>query len=167
MKFSFTVACLSALLAPVAARGDKMLKVPGENPLYHCAGDRARDGVEITRVDLTPNPPAMGQNLVINATGAVKTTINQGSKVHLIVKMGFVTILNRVEDLCEQVGHVDLECPIKKGTMNIVKTVSLPGHIPAGPFTVEANATTEDGEPITCLQGTVLLQQNSFFNIEL
>lgn len=72
-----------------------------------------------------------GNDLVINATGTVKTTIEKNAKIHLTVKMGLITIVNMEEDLCEQVAHVDLECPIKKGTMNIVKTVALPGHIPA------------------------------------
>ncbi|KAM4056636.1 ML domain-containing protein [Hirsutella rhossiliensis] len=166
MKFPVTVACLSALLAPAAVLGDDRIKVPGDNPLYHCPGDIARDEVQITSVNLTPNPPAMGRDLVINATGTVKTTIERNAKVHLVVKMGLLTLVNREEDLCDQVRHVDLECPIKNGTMNIVKTVSLPGHIPPGPFTVEANARTADDKPITCLQGNVVLE-NSFFNIEL
>lgn len=44
--------------------------------------------------------------------------------------MGLLKIVDRFEDLCDQVGHVDLKCPIQKGSMTIVKTVSMPNFIP-------------------------------------
>lgn len=56
MKLFPTVACLFALCASVSALEDRR-KVPGNNPLYHCPGDLAGDAVEITNVDLSPNPP--------------------------------------------------------------------------------------------------------------
>lgn len=59
MKFPVTVVFLSALLAPAAALGDDRIKVPGDNPLYHCPGGVAGDEVKITSVNLAPNPPAM------------------------------------------------------------------------------------------------------------
>jgi len=36
---------------------DETLKVPGENPLQHCANPKD-DLLEIKSVDLSPNPPA-------------------------------------------------------------------------------------------------------------
>lgn len=66
----FSVACLSACLAPATALSifndgnsldviaNEDLKIPGESPLELCAGEHADDIVIIKRVDLVPNPPA-------------------------------------------------------------------------------------------------------------
>lgn len=69
MRFPVVAAYLTALVAPVAAasiangnapnifRRDDDLKIPGESPLEFCPGDHSKDLVEITKVDLSPNPP--------------------------------------------------------------------------------------------------------------
>lgn len=68
MKFSATIACLTAYLASAAAlsifdgRAPESVtsdgdKVPGESPLIHCASDHSADLLIIKRVDLNPNPP--------------------------------------------------------------------------------------------------------------
>jgi hypothetical protein len=46
------------------------------------------------------------------------------------VKYGLIRLVTTTADLCEQVGNVDLECPIKKGDVTITKDVDLPSQIP-------------------------------------
>ena len=70
MRFSATVACLTACLAsaealsvfngrgPNAIASDDGKKVPGESPLEFCEAEHADDIVKIEKVDLSPNPPA-------------------------------------------------------------------------------------------------------------
>lgn len=71
-----------------------------------------------------------GQELVIKAHGTVKKTIEQGAYVQLSVKYGLIRLVNTKADLCEQIGNVDLECPVKAGDMEITKKVELPKEIP-------------------------------------
>ena len=56
--------------------------------------------------------------------------VEAGAYVTLQVKYGLIRLVNQRADLCEQVGNVDLECPIKKGKTTITKDVELPSEIP-------------------------------------
>ncbi|KND87847.1 Phosphatidylglycerol/phosphatidylinositol transfer protein [Tolypocladium ophioglossoides CBS 100239] len=193
----FSVACLSACLAPAAAlsvfngnapdaTANLGLRIPGESPLELCDGEHGDDIVEIERVDLMPNPPAAGQELVIKAHGTVKKTIEEGAYVQLSVKYGLIRLINTKADLCEQIGNVDLKCPVKAGDMKITKKVDLPNEIPPvcdplplrkgcmliphqGRYTVQADVYTADDEHITCLTATVTFNMavNGFFSNEL
>ncbi|KAF2111090.1 ML domain-containing protein [Lophiotrema nucula] len=129
-------------------------KVPGDNPLYFCA-DPKDYIVEIDKVDLSPNPPEAGKKLKITAKGTVSETIEEGSKIHLQVKYGLITLINQEADLCETIGKADLECPLDKGDMELTKEVDLPKEIPPGTYTVLADAYTKDGDKITCLNAKV------------
>ncbi|OAQ59711.1 phosphatidylglycerol/phosphatidylinositol transfer protein precursor [Pochonia chlamydosporia 170] len=165
MKFS--VAVLPALLAPSTARsifgGDAQkaithnddLKIPGESPLEHCPDRKSEGFIEINSVDLVPNPPAAGKELVIKANGTVKKTIEEGAYIDLVVKYGLIRLLKTRADLCEQMGEVDLKCPVEPGDRVITKTVELPKEIPPGTYNVEADVFTRDGERITCLTASV------------
>lgn len=146
------------------------LKVPGDSPLQFCDKDHSDDSVKIERVDLLPNPPKAGEDLVIKASGTVKEDIKEGAYVLLQVKYGLIRLISTKADLCEQIGNVDLECPIEKGKLSITKTVSLPAEIPPGKYTVFADVYSVDDEPITCLTATVAFSRGSskgFFNLDL
>ena len=71
-----------------------------------------------------------GQTLDIKATGVLKETVENGAKIHLQVKYGLITLINQETDLCNQVKNVDLECPLKKGPLELTKSVNLPSQIP-------------------------------------
>lgn len=71
-----------------------------------------------------------GTTLTIEATGIVKETIEDGAYVDLEVKYGYIRLINTRADLCNEVKNVDLECPIEKGKIAIVKQVDLPKEIP-------------------------------------
>jgi ML domain len=105
-------------------------KVPGKNPVEICSLSPSDDLVEITYIDVTPNPPQAGQNLTVEAEGILKTTIKEGAYANFEVKYGFVKLLSGTADLCEKAMEVGLECPIEKGTVKIQKVVELPSQIP-------------------------------------
>ncbi|KAI0387663.1 phosphatidylinositol/phosphatidylglycerol transfer protein [Hypomontagnella monticulosa] len=130
-------------------------KVPGDSPLEFCDTDHSNDIVKIESVDLLPNPPETGAELVIRATGTVFETINDGAKVNLVVKYGLIKLISTTADLCEQIGNVDLECPIEKGVLSITKSVDIPKEVPPGTYNVYAEVINNDTKPITCLQATV------------
>ncbi|OIW32248.1 ML domain-containing protein [Coniochaeta ligniaria NRRL 30616] len=132
------------------------LDVPGESPLQYCDEKRDDDIIRIESVDLSPNPPEAGTELVIKAVGTVYETIEDGAYVNLQVKYGLIRLVNTKADLCEQIKNVDLECPIEKGIISITKSVDLPKEIPPGKYTVNADVFTKDGKHITCLTAQVV-----------
>lgn len=67
---------------------------------------------------------------MIKASGEVKETIEQGAYVLLTVKYGLIRLISTRADLCEQIGNVDLECPVNAGELEITKSVDLPSEIP-------------------------------------
>jgi hypothetical protein len=180
MRFS-VAACLTALAAPIAAasiangqspnlakRGDDDHKVPGDSPLEFCPGDHSDDLVEINKVDLSPNPPKPGQELLITASGVVKEKIEEGAYVLLTVKYGLIRLISTKASLCEQVENVDLKCPLEPGKVEVTKSVDIPAEIPPGKYTVLADVYTEDEVPITCLTATVSFSRGkSVLGLEL
>ncbi|KAH6631594.1 ML domain-containing protein [Chaetomium tenue] len=134
---------------------DDNLKVPGESPLEFCDANRDNDLLTIDKVDLSPNPPLAGESLIITASGTVQNTIDEGAYVVIVVKYGYIQLLKTTSDLCEQLGNVDLKCPIEPGKLKITKSVDMPKMIPPGKYTVLADVYNADDEHITCLTATV------------
>ncbi|KAK3687537.1 putative phosphatidylglycerol/phosphatidylinositol transfer protein [Podospora appendiculata] len=178
MRLSATTSLLALFSASTSAlsifRGDEHsviindeLDVPGQSPLKYCEADRGSDIIIIENVVLTPNPPEAGTTLNIEATGIVKETIEDGAYVKLQVKYGYIRLINTQADLCEQIKNVDLECPIEKGKISIVKAIDLPKEIPPGKYTVEADVFSKDNEHITCLTATVVFARNTKAFIDL
>jgi hypothetical protein len=50
--------------------------------------------------------------------------------VNLQVKYGLIKLLSTRADMCEQIGNVDLKCPVDKGKITITKDVDIPQQIP-------------------------------------
>jgi hypothetical protein len=78
-----------------------------------------------------------GKALEIIASGEVKKTITSGAYVKLVVKYGLIQLLSTTADLCEQLGNVDLSCPLEPGNLTLTKSVDLPSAIP--PVCIDAN----------------------------
>ncbi|KAI1268900.1 ML domain-containing protein [Xylariaceae sp. FL1019] len=164
MRF-LSVACVAALSASNLVSAGNWFssgadtkdaeKVPGNSPLEFCDKDHSNDIVSIEKVDLTPNPPEAGSELLIQATGTVYEPIEDGAKVKLVVKYGLIRLVSTEASLCEQISNVDMECPIDKGVLSITKSVEIPKEVPPGTYTVTADVFTKDDKPITCLQATV------------
>jgi len=131
------------------------LKVPGDNPLEFCDADRSSDTITIDNVDLSPNPPKPGSELLIKASGTVLETIEDGAYVKLVVKYGLIRLISTTADFCEQLGNVDLKCPLEKGPLTVLKSVEIPKEVPPGTYHVNAEVFNANDEPITCLTATV------------
>lgn len=184
MRFSLFagLAGLSALTGPAAAMSLQSRdaldftvnddhKIPGQSPLALCPGPHEKDLVTIESVDLLPNPPRPGKQLVIKAKGEVKQTITKGAYVQITVKYGLIRLISMKADLCDQITNVDLECPLEAGTMEITKSVDLPSVIPPGRYSVLADVHTADGTAVTCLTATIefprALRGSEFDDLEL
>lgn len=66
----------------------------------------------------------------IAASGDFKEQVEKGSKMHLQVKYGLITLINQERDACDTVEQADLKCPLKKGELSLTKDVQLPREIP-------------------------------------
>ncbi|KAI8633372.1 phosphatidylinositol transfer protein [Xylariaceae sp. FL1651] len=165
MRF-FSIACVAAFSAgglvsagswfgkdDISVRDAQ--KVPGDSPLEFCDASHDQDIVKIESVDLLPNPPESGAELVIRATGTVFERIEEGAYVKLVVKYGLIRLIAQTVDLCEQVQNVDLKCPIEKGILSITKAVDIPKEVPPGTYNVFADVYNADDTPMTCLQASV------------
>ena len=96
-----------------------------------------------------------GENLTVEAVGALTEDVEAGTKVFLSVKYNAVPIVAREVDLCDQISNVGFSCPIKKGPFNVTKTAKIPRMVPQGSYVVAADVYTEGHKDvITCLEGT-------------
>ncbi|KAK5075467.1 Phosphatidylglycerol/phosphatidylinositol transfer protein [Lithohypha guttulata] len=163
MKFTSAILLLSPLLASAlsfpSSSDRKVLddqhKVPGSQPLTFCK-DPADYILDVHNVDLIPNPPVPGEKLIIRGNGTFNQEIEDGASVYLQVKYGLITLIKQDADMCEQLPKIDIECPIKKGYMEIYKEVNIPRQVPPGKYTVLADVKTKDKEPITCMEAVVV-----------
>jgi hypothetical protein len=135
--------------------------VPGDSPVAVCDIDQPQL-LDITLVELLPNPPTRGTNLTVYATGIVSKDIEEGAYVDVDVRYGYIKLISQTYDLCEQVGEVDLECPLSAGEYKLTKTVEIPGEVPPGKYTVYARAFTKDDEFISCITATVVFSVDSW-----
>ncbi len=71
-----------------------------------------------------------GEKLSIKASGDFKEEVGEGSKMHLQVKYGLITLINQERDACDTIEQADLKCPLKKGELSMTKSVDLPREIP-------------------------------------
>ena len=86
--------------------------------------------VSVVDLRLTSEKTCSGHNLTIEAAGVVKKDIKEGAYVELVVKYGFIQLIQTTVDLCEQIRSIGLDCPIKAGETTITKSVALPQEIP-------------------------------------
>jgi len=128
--------------------------IPGDSPVVLCS-DPAKDLVTIDKVDIDPNPPVAGKTLHIEASGTVKERIEEGSTLFVEVKLGYIILIKKTFDFCEQIKNVDMECPIEEGPITVIKDVELPSEIPPGKFLVTAKLFNQNKEQITCLKAQV------------
>ncbi|KAL3233028.1 Phosphatidylglycerol/phosphatidylinositol transfer protein [Nakaseomyces bracarensis] len=143
------------LLAPLPGSGKP---IPGDSPLKICDVTEGQL-LEITKLDLAPNPPKRGSKLVIEASGEVFETIKDGAYIDVEVRLGYIKLLTQTYDLCEVLEDNDvdgLQCPIQKGKYNkLSKDIDIPQEVPPGKYMVTARAYTAEDDLITCITGEV------------
>ncbi|QEU61664.1 Npc2 [Kluyveromyces lactis] len=132
--------------------------IPGDSPLLQCDVDQSQS-LDVTQVNLVPNPPQRGENLTIAAAGVLQTTIEEGAYIDIEVRLGYIKLISQTYDLCEQLEENDidgLKCPIEEGVYELNKIVEIPSEVPPGKYSVIARAYNVDDEQITCLTGEVI-----------
>lgn len=131
--------------------------IPGGSPICQCDASE-KQMLEISNVDLFPNPPVRGQNLTISALGNLHDTVEEGAYVDVEVRLGYIKLLTQTYDLCETLEENDVDgltCPLTAGLYSVVKEVEIPAEVPPGKYVVVARAYNVDDELITCLTGDI------------
>ncbi|OAQ96684.1 hypothetical protein LLEC1_02206 [Akanthomyces lecanii] len=153
MKFPSAGSGIVACLATVVLGGS--LKVPGESPVEFCDADRESDLVNVQKIDIAQNPPKAGKPLQITLAAEVRKEIAAGAYVKVTVKYGLIQLLSTTADFCEQLGNVDMKCPLEAGQLTVTKSVDLPSVIPPGTYNVFADVYSDDDEQISCMKASV------------
>lgn len=135
--------------------------VPGGSPVSVCDISEPKL-LTIDELIIDPNPPQKGANLSIDALGFLQKSIVDGAYVVVYVKYGYIKLLEKTFDLCEEIQNVDLTCPLEAGPQSISKQVEIPNEVPPGKYTVYARAFNADEEYIACLTATVVFTVDSF-----
>ncbi|KAI8916274.1 MD-2-related lipid-recognition domain-containing protein [Gorgonomyces haynaldii] len=106
--------------------------------------------VELTNLQLSPNPPVSGQELTVTGLLSVKQPIQQGAIGHVQVQMNTFPIANVDLDICQLV-----ECPFV-GEQQFKKPVQVPAKAPRGEYRVQV--TIEQSEQkLGCVSSQVSL----------
>ncbi|CAG8613576.1 7988_t:CDS:2 [Ambispora leptoticha] len=130
---------------------------PTTNIIKDCS--TKNDILAIEYITLNPDPPIRGHALNIKAAGNLSETVDQGSYVDVLVRLGLVQLYKGKLDLCKEVEqNFNLKCPLKKGIHKIDSDVDVPKEIPMGKYTVDAQAYTKDGHRIACLKAETVFK---------
>uniref|UniRef100_UPI0039812752 ML domain-containing protein n=1 Tax=Salmonella sp. s51228 TaxID=3159652 RepID=UPI0039812752 len=101
------------------------------------------DDASIISVVITPDPPAIGQNVTITVIVNLKKIITSGT-IHVNVKWSIFPI-SRTLDLCTVVRQAGQTCPLMPGD-HITHTVHelIPSSIPSGHYTGNIRITDQN-----------------------
>ncbi|KAJ2852134.1 Phosphatidylglycerol/phosphatidylinositol transfer protein [Coemansia brasiliensis] len=104
------------------------------------------DLIDINYVKMDPEQPKRSTPIHIDALAYIKEHIDSAT-ANVKVKYGFITLLNRNYDLCEELkSNLNKTCPVDKGPIEVSVDVEVPGFIPPGWFHLEATAWRDSDE---------------------
>lgn len=134
--------------------------IPGNTPLEQCEISENHI-LDIQSLIMEPQPPKIGGNLAMSASGLILDTIQEGAYIEVTVKLGLIQILKKNFDLCELLyenkDDLGLECPVSPGTYKLFKEVEIPPQAPAGKYIVLVKAFNGDEQKIGCVTGEITL----------
>ncbi|KAF0488277.1 ML domain-containing protein [Gigaspora margarita] len=126
--------------------------------IQDCGSGNPEYILQISYLEINPDPPQKGQQLSISAKGYLSEEVGEGSYIDLTVKLGLIKLLHQRLDLCEQVEKVDKKCPLEEGEQTLEHTVTLPREIPPGKYIVDVYVKTPDHRPIACFKATAFFR---------
>jgi len=116
---------------------------------FHVCHDQDALGVE--RIDLTPIPAVAGQPLSITVEGTTDITIEEGTRVHMSIKLGNLPAPPVEYDLCESLMD-GVDCPVPAGTTSRARFVyNVPRVSPAGRATSTVTTFDKAGNEVGCI----------------
>lgn len=123
-------------------------------------------GVNITAIEISPDPPQKGEVLNVTVSGIVKEVIEEGAYVFIEVKMGLIK-LKKEYMICDEARNSDseIQCPVQEGDYTTTLSAQLPAVIPPRQYRVTVEGYTLDDDPLACVNidvdfGTKALHNN-------
>eukprot|EP01133_Synstelium_polycarpum_P014230 gene14230-16790_t len=108
----------------------------------------ASDHFTIGNVVITPDPPQKGQNINVTASGTLNEQVTSGN-VALLVKYGFITLINKNLPLCEPANP--FPCPLAAGPYEKSIVQMIPDAAPPGTYTAHVVVTDQNNQEIACI----------------
>jgi len=109
----------------------------------------SKDHLSIQSVKIIPDPPQIGKNLTIIATGTLDETISSGI-VRIELAYDGITLLNNTFDLCTLLKQY-VSCPLKNGPITLTVTQTIPSDVIPGPYTGQVNIYDQNSSEVTCI----------------
>lgn len=137
MKGAIVFVVAAALFAAVSA---------GSIPFTNCGS--SSDIVTINSIDID-GKLAPGNTINITANAKAASEIKGGS-FKLEVKFLGITVLTKTGNVCDS-SYLKFHCPVAAGTFSADGSLSLPGSVPAGSYTVQISAENSAGDALFCV----------------
>jgi len=116
---------------------------------FHVCHDQ--DALGVNRIDLTPIPAVAGQPLNIIVEGTTDVTIEQGTRVHMYIKLGDLPAPPVEFDLCDSLMD-GVDCPVPAGSTSRARFVyNVPRVSPAGRATSTVTTFDKSGNELSCV----------------
>lgn len=163
MKF-FSILTWATCLTAVTSK-----QVTGNSGVSYCKGDGSNYKLQLSDVDITPNPPVKyilpspfpqsiqlttsphrGQSITITAQGHSRAPLRKGVYMEMKFKKSIISKKLR-QPLCEGPKG----CADRDMTIEFEKEV--PKKAPGGEYGVEVRIKRDNGEELTCVKGKVKL----------
>ncbi|KAG8789175.1 Phosphatidylglycerol/phosphatidylinositol transfer protein [Ceratobasidium sp. 428] len=115
------------------------------------------DAVQVHSIKVSPDPPQIGKDLTITASGYVGQKIEDGAYADVTVKLGLIKLLHKQFDVCEEArnNNVTVQCPVEPGEYVVMQTVTLPKETPKAKFVIDIKGFTSEealDPDLVCLQ---------------
>lgn len=114
------------------------------------------DAITLHSFTLSPDPPVAGSPLTATFDFTANAEILEGAWVEVTVKLGFISLLTKTIDLCDEgedgvLKDTGISCPIAAGDYVLTKNVDIPAEIPPATFTIETRGYTYLDEDMFCV----------------
>ncbi|EPQ60742.1 hypothetical protein GLOTRDRAFT_124488 [Gloeophyllum trabeum ATCC 11539] len=121
------------------------------------------DVVQVPALTLSPDPPQPGYNLTVDFDATVSDVIQVGAYIWVEVKLGYIVLIRKTFDLCEQATQLDAqyECPLAAGDYTVHHEIELPKEIPPGKFVVTAKGHNPDDSPLFCVKEDISFRKSA------
>jgi len=126
----------------------------GQYPYKNCGGPS--DHFSNIKVSVSPNPPVIGQNLTVVASGNTDEVVNGGT---VLIDLTFdgIELLNTTFNLCTLIQTLAVPCPLQKGFHQFTVVQPLPSEVPAGDYIATVNAWDQNGQELMCISATITI----------
>lgn len=119
------------------------------NELVSDAGkvcDKDKSLMQGVTLSLSPKSPKKREDETITVNYGNLTKDVEGGKIVTKVKYSIITVIDRTDDLCEQV-----HCPLKSGKGSLSTKEKIPGDAPSGHYTGNVKITDKEGKEVLCV----------------